>query len=177
MSYVPIDAAKHRSSRSRVPGLRAGHSFMWSRPLPDWLITRCDQLNSICGEISGVGKPLLFVLSATEARKSSCFRRPSSRPFVLLATGIRAFGDQSSCFRRPIGKASDRLIRGPNSNPDQALGRSGLGVILTRPAPAFRRERPFTVKVGVSTKSNVKPGMVLSSAMRFNSYRKCLSEL
>src|SRR3546814_5570134 len=35
VSYVPIDACRHRSSRSRVPGLRAGHSFMWSRPLPD----------------------------------------------------------------------------------------------------------------------------------------------
>src|SRR3546814_8953875 len=29
VSYVPIDACRHRSSRSRVPGLRAGHSFMW----------------------------------------------------------------------------------------------------------------------------------------------------
>src|SRR3546814_10701921 len=35
VSYVPIDACRHRSSRSRVPGLRAGHSFMWSRPPPD----------------------------------------------------------------------------------------------------------------------------------------------
>jgi hypothetical protein len=33
VSYDLIDAAKHRSSRSRVPGLRAGHSFMWSQPL------------------------------------------------------------------------------------------------------------------------------------------------
>jgi len=44
MSYVPIDAAKHRSSRSRVPGLRAGHSFMWSRPLPIWPIAGCSRL-------------------------------------------------------------------------------------------------------------------------------------
>jgi len=160
-------------------------------------IRLCGHGRSLTGRSRDAISSTVFVAKSAEPgnRYYSCFRRPRPgkvrafgdrhpghscfwRPeFVLLATGIRAFGDQSSCFRRPIGKASDRLIRGPNSNPDQALGRSGLGVILTRPAPAFRRERPFTVEVGVSTKSNVKPGMVLSSAMRFNSYRKCLSEL
>src|SRR3546814_8561042 len=85
VSYVPIDACRHRSSRSRVPGLRAGHSFMWSRPLPDGRSQNC------------LGTPI-FLANYAEVRNSgsSCFRRPTpttgrafaercrSRSFYLL---------------------------------------------------------------------------------------------
>ena len=97
MSYVPIDAAKHRSSHSRVPGLRAGHSFMWSQPVPK-TAAPCDQFEGIFGRIGAATKPLLFVLSTTDARKNSCFRRPLEIRFVLSTTIIRAFGDRHSCF-------------------------------------------------------------------------------
>jgi len=101
VSYVPIDAAKHRSSRSRVPGLRAGHSFMWSRPLP---VFRRPPFAIDDGDFCrnhDAGEQLQFVLWRTEARKSSCFCGPERLAFVLLRTSSRAIADQSSCFDGP----------------------------------------------------------------------------
>jgi len=114
VSYVPIDAAKHRSSRSRVPGLRAGHSFMWSRPLPVRPNAGCFRHPVIFGELRGAAKQLKFVLSLTDSNKFSCFRRPIAGAFVLLPTRLHAFADRSSCFCRPISSTPPSWFAIPN---------------------------------------------------------------
>jgi hypothetical protein len=94
VSYVPIDAAKHRSSRSRVPGLRAGHSFMWSRPFPNRPIARCAGPCCYCCKIK----------LSRETVEVRAFDDQLREKFVLSPTVhyyVRAFDDQTSCFRRP----------------------------------------------------------------------------
>lgn len=85
VSYVPIDAAKHRSSRSRVPGLRAGHSFMWSRPFPVFPAARHSRSTmAIFAEIT-----------ARANNYNSCFDGPMSekaRAFADLSTSGSCFG-------------------------------------------------------------------------------------
>src|SRR3546814_15702850 len=44
-------------------------------------------------------------------------------------------------------------------------------VILTLPAPALRRDRPFSDVAACSSKSKVKPGMLFSSAIDRKSTR------
>ena len=78
----PIDAAKHRSSSSRVPGLRAGHSFMWSQPLfPD--LAGMLPVTSILRNFGRVRKRWRFVLSRINAENRSCYRGSMRSGFVL----------------------------------------------------------------------------------------------
>jgi hypothetical protein len=85
-SYDLIDAAKHRSSRSRVPGLRAGHSFMWSQPLFPRSCRRAAGREDFA-ELNGDAEALAVRAIPDQSRKSFVLSR-------INAIGIRAFADQ-----------------------------------------------------------------------------------